>query len=348
MNIAIINDIGKITVFLLVLLSGFLITAKSKRKLPNYLFAAFLLVTSIDLTGLFMPLAENNYIRGFKVASVLLQMPLYFLYVRAVCYYNFKLHKKHILHTVLFFGFLLLFIIENEIEAYFETFQTISKLQYHGYIIGIFYTLYNFKKVYQENYSNNYNLIYKWLLQTTILFLIGNSFVTIRELISENSPFLINLNFFISLFALGVISWFVLKALYQPVLFVGIDMEINPTRPAPSTSQNEPEELQQLLVYMQTEKPYLDDQLTLRKLALGVDFSEKELSQLINQHTGKHFFDYVNAFRIQEAQKLLVESSKLTVLEILYQVGFNSKSSFYTAFKKETGQTPTEFRKSNI
>ena len=62
---------------------------------------------------------------------------------------------------------------------------------------------------------------------------------------------------------------------------------------------------------------------------------------------GKSFFDFINAFRIREAQQVFRESGddKLTILEVMYQVGFNSKSSFNTAFKKETGQTPSEFRK---
>ena len=59
------------------------------------------------------------------------------------------------------------------------------------------------------------------------------------------------------------------------------------------------------------------------------------------------FFDYINEYRINDAKTLLKEQTDLTVLEILYKIGFNSKSSFYTAFKKETQQTPTKYRKSN-
>ena len=57
--------------------------------------------------------------------------------------------------------------------------------------------------------------------------------------------------------------------------------------------------------------------------------------------------DFVNEFRIKEAKSILKDPSKkeFTVLEILYEVGFNSKSSFNTAFKKHTGLTPTQFRK---
>ncbi|WP_426479340.1 helix-turn-helix domain-containing protein [Chryseobacterium sp. CBSDS_008] len=99
---------------------------------------------------------------------------------------------------------------------------------------------------------------------------------------------------------------------------------------------------------METEKPYLDDKLTLQKLAGHVHLPEKQLSLLINQHTRRHFFDFINEFRINDAKTLLREQPQLTVLEVLYDVGFNSKSSFYTAFKKETSLTPTEYRKSMV
>jgi len=70
---------------------------------------------------------------------------------------------------------------------------------------------------------------------------------------------------------------------------------------------------------------------------------------MINHHLNKHFFDFVNEFRIEKAKSLLTNPAKqdLTIQEILYEVGFNSKSSFNTAFKKHCGLTPTQYRKSN-
>jgi len=71
---------------------------------------------------------------------------------------------------------------------------------------------------------------------------------------------------------------------------------------------------------------------------------------LINHHMNQHFFDFVNEYRIQKAMKILKNNSKnhLTILEILYEVGFNSKSSFNTSFKKHTGLTPTAFRTGSL
>jgi AraC-like DNA-binding protein len=58
----------------------------------------------------------------------------------------------------------------------------------------------------------------------------------------------------------------------------------------------------------------------------------------------------VNRYRIEEAKRLLTNppDKKITVLEVLYEVGFNSKSSFNTLFKKYTGLTPSEFKKQHL
>ncbi|NML69445.1 AraC family transcriptional regulator [Chryseobacterium sp. RP-3-3] len=342
---AFINDLGKIIVFLFLLLSLFLVTAKSKRKLPDYLFAAFLLVSVIDFSGFFLSPPDSKLIKVGKLASVMLQMPLYYLYVNSACYYNFKLHKKHLLHALPFLFFFCLFSVTGISKQGYRVFDIISIIQYYYYIIAVFLVLRTFRKLYQENYSSNHHLTYQWLIQTTLLFLIGNVFVLIRGFVEENSPVYTYLYTFTSLFVLFVISWFVLNALYRPNLFAGINKDLVPVKSV-NELKEEPEQLKSLLQFMETEKPYLNDKLTLQKLSEQINLPEKQLSLLINQHTGKHFFDFINEFRITDAKTLLKEQSQLTVLEILYEVGFNSKSSFYTAFKKETNLTPTDYRKS--
>ncbi|WP_161595331.1 helix-turn-helix domain-containing protein [Maribacter aurantiacus] len=110
------------------------------------------------------------------------------------------------------------------------------------------------------------------------------------------------------------------------------------------------ENLRKLTSYMKDKKPYLDFELTLQKLAIQTDIPEKELSFLINRYLGKHFFDFINEYRVKEAKDILANHNEkdVTILEVLYQVGFNSKSSFYTAFKKITNKTPTQYRKETL
>ena len=71
------------------------------------------------------------------------------------------------------------------------------------------------------------------------------------------------------------------------------------------------------------------------------------LSQLINEELGQNFFDYINSFRIQEFERRLVDprNAHVSILGIAMDVGFNSKSSFNTAFRKFKGMTPSEYRK---
>jgi len=57
------------------------------------------------------------------------------------------------------------------------------------------------------------------------------------------------------------------------------------------------------------------------------------------------FPDFINSFRIEEAKKKLIEPNPATIFAISLDVGFNSKAAFYTAFKKNTQMTPTEFKK---
>ena len=103
--------------------------------------------------------------------------------------------------------------------------------------------------------------------------------------------------------------------------------------------------LKGLLHYMENSKPWLDPDLTLAKLAEDISIPPRHLSQLINEHRHENFYDFISRYRI-EASKMLLHSadSHKTVLEVLYEVGFNTKSSFNTAFKKYTGTTPTNYR----
>jgi len=89
---------------------------------------------------------------------------------------------------------------------------------------------------------------------------------------------------------------------------------------------------------------YLDASLSLQKLAKHIFTSPNYISQTLNETLGMNFFDYVNKYRVDAAKRML-EQSNNTVLDIAMSVGFNAKSSFYTAFKKETKQTPSQYRK---
>ena len=104
--------------------------------------------------------------------------------------------------------------------------------------------------------------------------------------------------------------------------------------------------LEKLLEIMEKEKPYLDPDLTLKKLSEKLFVHYNHLSQVINEKLNQTSTDFINKYRIGEAKKRLsdIENKEKTILEIAYDCGFYSKSVFNTAFKKITGKTPSQFR----
>jgi AraC-like DNA-binding protein len=91
-----------------------------------------------------------------------------------------------------------------------------------------------------------------------------------------------------------------------------------------------------------------DSLLNLRSLSRDIGEKAHYVSQVINQELGSNFYEIVNRHRIAEAKRLLADETEPTVLEIALAVGFNSKSTFNTAFRRETGMTPTEFRAKGV
>ncbi|WP_394694033.1 helix-turn-helix domain-containing protein [Hyphobacterium sp.] len=100
---------------------------------------------------------------------------------------------------------------------------------------------------------------------------------------------------------------------------------------------------ERILKAMEAEKLYLDSGLSLQKLARHVTTPPNLVSQTLNEQLGLTFFDFVARWRVEDAKSRILEGRD-SVLNIALEVGFNSRSTFYKAFKRETGQTPKEFR----
>lgn len=110
------------------------------------------------------------------------------------------------------------------------------------------------------------------------------------------------------------------------------------------TLETQKELLEKLSRIMNEQKPFLKTDFSLPDLAQRLGTSIHILSQAINEGLGKTFFEMVAEHRVEEAKKLLKDQPNIKVEEIAEQVGYNSKSSFNTVFKKLTGTTPSEFR----
>lgn len=152
--------------------------------------------------------------------------------------------------------------------------------------------------------------------------------------------------------SLSVIALYYLIAFFglaQPDVFVGLRQvaareEQCPPEITVQDSTHRDVQWTRLENFMDTEQPYLEHELRIADLAKSLELPPNQLSQVINQCSGKNFFDYVSSFRVKRAGELLLSSSS-SMATIAQESGFNSQSAFYRQFKKVTGLTPTEFRR---
>lgn len=96
---------------------------------------------------------------------------------------------------------------------------------------------------------------------------------------------------------------------------------------------------------MATKKLYLDNELSLPQLAEIMELSVHDLSYLLNERIGTNFYQFVNMYRVEEAKQIMLSDKyrHLNILGIAYSAGFNSKTTFNTMFKKQTGLSPSQF-----
>jgi len=101
---------------------------------------------------------------------------------------------------------------------------------------------------------------------------------------------------------------------------------------------------EELTKHIEQECNYRNSDLSLARLADSIGFSPHHLSEVLNQHAGQNFNQFINAYRVREVCDKLNSGSSLKLMDIAMEAGFSSKSTFNTIFKKITGVTPTQYR----
>lgn len=375
MNVLII--VTAISLFISLFLAFFLLTVKTKHKTSNVLFAVFLIITAMDISDPLLSLIINrpSNLGMLKNTLAFLQIPVFYLYVLSVCYSDFKFKPKYIIHLLPFLIANIILIprfytvdIASKIDFIMNR-QTRIELQFNHvlfhmqvliYFVAIFMLLRKSKKLYLENNAGTSIHSYHWLFQFTVVLTVLYLIAILKNIFKfSDYPYISEwIKIGILVLQLFIVCWYLFKALNNPDLFRNIDsklklvsdiiLEEKENEPEVVNEKEYNEELLKLKNYMISEKPFLNPSLTIQDISKDIEIPVRDLSLLINHQLGQHFFDFINTYRIESAMAILkdTEKNKVTVLEILYEVGFNSKSSFNTAFKKHTGVTPTEYRKS--
>ena len=134
---------------------------------------------------------------------------------------------------------------------------------------------------------------------------------------------------------------------FTAIRYFGVFEQVSDTVPVKKPTEEEflqPEMAAKIDSAILDTKIYMEPDITLDRLSEAMHVMPRDLSMLINRHFGVNYYEFINRYRIEEAKRLLTESKGVTITDIYLTVGFNSKSVFYTFFKKLEGVTPTTYR----
>ena len=215
-------------------------------------------------------------------------------------------------------------------------------LQLFAYVLYSKRLIRGFNKELQDYYSTIDISWFVRIINLLLVILVLSLFTAIIQYFGPQGSFQITLVFLMAAMLAFIIN-VLFMALRQPIFRYHEQVP-----KVESVSENEIGNIREKIIdVLELEKVFLDPELSLDQLSERIGISSRQVSYVINQAFAQNFYELVNGYRIKEAQKVFDESEdpKLTVLEVIYQVGFNSKSSFNTQFKKITGQTPSEYRK---
>lgn len=204
-----------------------------------------------------------------------------------------------------------------------------------------------------------------WIKITCYILIVANAFEAINSLMVIEATYATYAYLFSTLLSGFVFYWVSIYGLNQRNLFLTIalnDDELEPQNPSPTNTVNHvatvkeqpkfdeksEEQFQSIIAFFNKTKVYKDKEINLFSVADLLQMPYRDVSRLINNYGNKNFNQFINEFRIEEAKKLIDEDhlDKFNLLGITEQVGFNSRSTFFAAFKAITGMTPAEYKKS--
>ncbi|HAY3549961.1 helix-turn-helix domain-containing protein [Elizabethkingia meningoseptica] len=343
----------------LVLLSFLMLSnaIKVNRK-PNIYFGICLFIWSSFWWDevLFRDLLAQDYAVFAGIRFMQFLTPLVF-YLSVLFYSNpyYKYSAKDSGHCILPLLFLFLLLCKPVVgESLFQGLYLFFVLGNSlVYITLAYFKIQRHRKNIEGFASNKENIDLNWIRYIIYAFIAASVIAAFYNIFTTQK----SLNIYINLFFLVVVYLVAFHTVRQKEIYpkgLRIEDVIAESDETGTNSKNklvddaELEELKiKLTILMEKDKPYLDNDLNLVRLAEKMCISGHQLSYVINQGFEENFFYFVNKYRVKKAMELLKNSEydKLTILAIGFESGFNSKTSFNTAFKKITTFTPTDYRK---
>ncbi|WP_049630610.1 AraC family transcriptional regulator [Cellvibrio sp. pealriver] len=370
------NDVPLILViFQSLLFSVLLLTVNLGKRQANFFLAIFLLAIGLDAFDTLIywsPSIKVAYLDGavhifyWLKFSVYLAAPMLFFYVKSMIDPDFKPRWRDAVHLLPLLAFPLFIVAlytgltaEERVlgitqfgllfnEPAFQLHLWARHLLYVGYGIACFYLLFQYKNRLKQHYSNIENIDLFWLQMLIGGFLMIWVWVFIAYLLTliNSSQWLGNLigisgNVFSFVFVNALVLYSMAHANigYRQVL-----PEVEEKSDTPEPEKYDPLIMTRLNQLMKDKELYLDPEFTLEQLAEISEIPVRKISAAINRDAGQNFFDYINLYRVQKAASILANrNNKMSMLDVMADAGFNSKSTFYRAFKKFMNMTPTDY-----
>lgn len=312
----------------------------------------FFLSVSMFLHVFAEHLSVINFIKHELIVNLisLLYGPFLYFYIRTLTLQTFKFQKRSFLHFIPFFillisSYILYVLFRDLYSLILYIIKITTFIHVFLYLIYLFILLKRYSNKIKESFSTLDKINLNWLKYLLIIFII----IWISAVISE-SFLIISWDYFWMLVSIlmYIIGYF---ALWQPEIFkIEVKDEVlikdNKYEKSSLTFEMAEKYFIKLKELMEKEKPYLKAGLTLPDLAKMLNISTHHLSQLLNQKSKQNFFEFINQYRIEEAKRLIknLQYKNIKIVEIGYEVGYNSISSFNNAFKKNTSLTPSIYR----
>lgn len=319
------------------LLSVYIAVIAKKKEFSNYFLALLLLMLSIRILKsvffYFKPELSNIFIQTGLSACILIG-PSLFLYLKTYLTKTKANWEIHILPFLI--GITILGILYPYVENRVIWSKWIVKGIYIQWLVYIIFSSRFIKPIIKKiTTKEHFKNIDTWLL--SIYF--GVAFICFAYIIGAYTSYIVgalSFSFVLYLIVLLVIfknnkttTFFEEKERYK-----NKDIEI-------SVLEKIENELPKLIA----KEFFLDSNITLNETANQLNVPKHILSQYLNEKLQKSFSTYINELRIKKAKEFLRIKTNFTIEAIGYESGFRSKSTFFTAFKKNTGYTPSEYLK---
>ncbi|MEM6321077.1 MAG: helix-turn-helix domain-containing protein [Bacteroidota bacterium] len=352
----------------------FLLFKKSVKSEANFWLGILVLsITAILLPGAIYRLGllpQLPHVVHVHMFTLLMMGPSAYLYVRSCTQKNFQrtnLMLLHFLPALFFLGYHLPFYLssgDDKIASFFQFFLE-GNIDYPLWVpltkiihCTVYFTICGRLVLhYQQHLSNTASYIdkdfHRWLLLFCSVLLMPLFSVLI---FATTSYRLFSATTFYGGFFLFILAVH-LAAMVKPNLFHPFPYQIvRITSEKAEKQKYESSKLQaaQKVAYLEkiqthitTHKSYLINDLTLAQLSEQTNISTHYISQVINEQLDCNFLDFINSYRVEEAKLKLTDPkfSHYTISAIALESGFKARSTFYAAFKKHTGMTPSQYRK---